>query len=411
MELKIKYHYSYFIYPYVVKEEKYNKYMQKLLKNSKCTLKIFEKRKNANLYSYFLPTVKEYMFKSFGFADSNTRIFNSLGVKLKANMLSQTPCTIFEYDMGQDVQAKAGEEDGIFFKIEKIEIICFNTGICFLLFKTNIEGTDRFSDLLNFNFKFRDINSEVNEGLSFSKIKIQTGTFNDIKRLSELIRELTGSAVETKKIDIDTNRFLIYSYVCIDQEYWDDVNGFSGIEKEFFKYANVLNSEFNSSFNNDRLKTVNLGNYIKVGISNAGINLIASSINTVNYTNLPFEFENEYLYTYIFALYKKYYLTKLLKEFKNIKKATEIKEKFVNFTNDIWIHEITNNDNGILIYKEIAEVLDLEDIYEKAKRQYDIAYKDFRVRDNEKVNKVILFLLIISLIINVVNFIVLFRLK
>lgn len=411
MELKIKYHYSYFIYPYVVREEKYNKYIQKLLKNKKCTLKIFEKRKNANLYSYFLPTVKEYMFKSFGFAASNTKILNSSGIKLKANMLSQTPCTIFEYNLGENVQAKAGEEDGIFFKIEKVEIICFNTGICFLLLKTNMEGTDKFSDLLNFNFKFRDINSEVNEGLTSSKIKIQTGTFNDIKKLSELIKELTGNTIESKKIDIDTNRFLIYSYACIDQEYWNDMNNFSEIEKEFFKYANVLNSEFNSSFNNDRLKTVNLGNYIKVGISNAGINLIASSINTVNYTNLPFEFENEYLYTYIFTLYKKFYLMKLLREFKNNKKLAEIKEKFINFTNDIWIHEITNNDNGILIYKEAAEVLGLNDIYEKAKRQYDIVYKDFRVRDNEKVNRIILFLLIISLITNVVNFIILSKLR
>ena len=78
---------------------------------------------------------------------------------------------------------------------------------------------------------------------------------------------------------------------------------------------------------NDRLKTVNLGNYIKVGISNAGVNLITSSINTVNYTNLPFDFENEYFYTYIFALYQKFYLSKLLSEFKNAKRVTEVKEK------------------------------------------------------------------------------------
>ncbi len=411
MELKIKYHYSYFIYPYVVKKEKYNKYMQKLLKNSKCMLKIFEKRKNSSMYSYFLPTIREYMFKSFGFADSNTKIFNSLGVTLKANMLSQTPCTVFEYDIGQNAQAKAGEEDGIFFRIEKIEIICFNTGICFLVLKTNVEDTDKFSDLLNFNFKFRDINSEINEGLTLSKIKIQTGTFNDIKKLSELIRELTGNLGESKKIDIDTNRFLIYSYACIDQEYWNNEHDFTGIQKEFFKFANVLNSEFNSSFNNDRLKTVSLGEYIKVGISSAGINMMASSINTVNYTNLPFEFENEYLYTYIFALYKKLYLTKLLNEFKNIKKVVDVKEEFIKFTNDIWIHEITNNDNGILIYKEIEKILELDKIYETTKRQYDITYKDFKIKDNEKVNRIVLILLVISLITNIINFIILAKLK
>ena len=131
---------------------------------------------------------------------------------------------------------------------------------------------------MNFNYRFRDINSETNEGLENTKIKIQTGTFNDMKKLSELIKEITGSVNDAKKIDIDINRFLVYSYVCIDQEYWNEMHSFQGIEKEFFKYANVLTSEFNSSFNNDRLKTVNLGNYIKVGISNS-----RSKLNNIKY--------------------------------------------------------------------------------------------------------------------------------
>ncbi len=410
MELKMKYHYSYFIYPYVVKEEKYSKYMQKLLKNTKCRIKIFERRKNLSMYNYFLPTIREYMFRSFMFADSNMKMFNSLGTKIKANMLAQIPCTIFEYDLGKDIQAKAGEEDGIFFKVQKVQIICFNTGICFLALKTNIEETDRFSDLLNFNLKFRDINSEIKDNLDYSKIKIQTDTFSDMKKLSDLIKELTWNTADSKKIDIDINRFLTYSYVCLDQEYWNDTHDFQEIEKEFFKYANVLNSEFNSSFNNDRLSTVNLGKYIKVGISNAGVNLLTSSINTVNYTNLPFEFENEFFYTYIFSLYQKFYMQKLLYDFRNAKKMSDVKEKFLSFTNDIWIHELTNNDNGILIYKETIKTLDLEGIYNKAKRQYDIAYKDLRVRKNERVNRVILFVLIISLCINVINFIALYKL-
>ena len=54
----------------------------------------------------------------------------------------------------------------------KIEIICFNTGICFLLFKTIIDGeNNNFSDVMNFNYKFRDITSKA-EGLKeFENIK------------------------------------------------------------------------------------------------------------------------------------------------------------------------------------------------------------------------------------------------
>ena len=42
---------------------------------------------------------------------------------------------------------------------------------------------------------------------------------------------------------------------------------------------------------------------------------MASDINTDNYTKLPFEYENKYLYHYIFNIYKKIYLKKLIYEF------------------------------------------------------------------------------------------------
>ena len=59
----------------------------------------------------------------------------------------------------------------------------------------------------------------------------------------------------------------------------------------------------------------------------------------------------------------------------------------------------------------MKEVLDIEETYEKTKRQYDLTYKDFRVKDNEKVNKIILVLLLISLLINIINFIAIFKIK
>ena len=40
----------------------------------------------------------------------NLRIF---GVELKANMLSSNPCTIFEYNLGEDIQAKTEENRNI----------------------------------------------------------------------------------------------------------------------------------------------------------------------------------------------------------------------------------------------------------------------------------------------------------
>jgi len=95
----------------------------------------------------------------------------------------------------------------------------------------------------------------------------------------------------------------------------------------------------------------------KYGISKAGINLLTSSINTVNYTNLPFEFENEYLYAYIFTLYEKFYFSKLLFDFKKNTKYSKAAKDFIEFTNDVWVHELTNNDNGTLIYNDTKDYI------------------------------------------------------
>ena len=41
MELKTKYQYTYFIYPYLIEENNYKNYLYKLLKNKNCKLKVF----------------------------------------------------------------------------------------------------------------------------------------------------------------------------------------------------------------------------------------------------------------------------------------------------------------------------------------------------------------------------------
>ena len=53
MELKVKYQYTYFIKPFLIKENKYKKYLLSLLKNEKFNLKFFEKERDLNIYSYF----------------------------------------------------------------------------------------------------------------------------------------------------------------------------------------------------------------------------------------------------------------------------------------------------------------------------------------------------------------------
>ena len=157
MELKINYQYTYFIHPFVIKQSKYQKYILKLLKDKKCKLKRFEKEKDLKMYKYFTPKTREFLFSNFSFTNTKYEKLNELPLETQSAVLAKYPSIMFEYVINRDIQGKAGEGKGIFFKIRKVEIICFNTGLCFLCMKTNIEDDPTFADVLNFNYKLKDM--------------------------------------------------------------------------------------------------------------------------------------------------------------------------------------------------------------------------------------------------------------
>ena len=53
----------------------------------------------------------------------------------------------------------------------------------------------------------------------------------------------------------------------------------------------------------------------------------------------------------------------------------------------------------------------MEYIYEKTKEQYDVTYKNLKMRNSDALNKVILVLLAASIVTNIVNFINLYNLR
>ena len=217
------------------------------------------------------------MFSSFNLSKTKLAKLEELPLDTKAAILAKNPCTIFEYTIKKDIQGKTEVKNGIFFKIPKIEIICFNTGICFLCIKTNIEESDRFSDLLNFNYKFRDINQEFSNMNNYDNIIFQTDCFEDVKYFKEFIENLTGSNIESMKLDIDTERFLTYSYVCIDQENWNNVNEFDKIRSNYIKFLNILPSDNSVNYSKEDMKVISKWKYAKLGITKQGFTLFSSS--------------------------------------------------------------------------------------------------------------------------------------
>lgn len=411
MERKIKYQYSYFIHPYIIDEKKYDKYISKLLNDKHCKLKLFEKQKDLNLYTYFSPKIRDYLFWSLSYTNEQIKELEKTDNYLKASIISKYPSVMFEYNLGKDIQGKIGEKDGIFFDIEKINIICFKTGVCFILIKTLVED-NKMSNILNFNYKFRDINLDLDVLKDYENIRIQTDSLKDIKDISTIIKRIIGNNEKNdKQIKIEES-FLCYSYVCLEQEEWNSQNEFSNIEEDFIKAINILPSSDKSNYNKEIYEEniLEIFKYSKMGITKKGITLLTSEIEPENYTRLVYRYEQEYLYTYILALYKRIYLEKLNLELKTKKNIRKIKYKLLEFTETFWIQTITNNIEGSKIYQKIEEILKLNDLYYEIKGKYEAIYKNINIEKTKKINYIIIPILIGILIFNIINFIlILFR--
>ena len=408
MELKMKYQYTNFVYPYIVEEKNYKKYIQKLLKNNKCKTRFFEKEKDKELYKYFLPNIRKFMFNNFSFSREKIAEFDKLDVEVKSTILNKYPCVFFEYKIDENIPGKVGEENGIFFKIDSIQLICFNTGICFEVIKTHIENSELFDDALDFNYKFKNVNYSNETIQEDEKIKIQTNNFENMQDVRKLINSLIIKTELTEKLDIDTEKLYTYAYICIDQESWNDNKNFEGIKNEFEKFANVLPSNYN--VRGEKIKTYDIARfkYAKIGLTKTSTTLLTSGTEIYNYTKLPYEFENQYFYTYIIELYKNIYLKKIAVEYKK-NKTQETRKKFINFSKNIWIQEITSQNEGNNFAKNWNKVLELETEYKEVKNKYDLMYKESELEKNEKINKIILVVLFISLMLNIINFCILLK--
>ena len=408
MELKMKFQYTNFVYPYIVEEKDYKKYLLKLLKNDKCKPRFFEKEKDKELYKYFLPNIRKLMFNNFSFTREKISEFEKLDIEVKSTVLNKYPCVIFEYKIDENIPGKVGEENGIFFKIDSIQLICFNTGICFEVIKTHIENSESFDDALDFNYKFKNVNYSNETIQEDEKIKIQTNNFENMQDVRKLINSLIIKTELTEKLDIDTEKLYTYAYICIDQESWNDNKNFEGIKNEFEKFANVLPSNYN--VRGEKIKTYDIARfkYAKIGLTKTSTTLLTSGTEIYNYTKLPYEFENQYFYTYIIELYKNIYLKKIAVEYKK-NKTQETRKKFINFSKNIWIQEITSQNEGNNFAKNWKKVLELETEYKEVKNKYDLMYKESELEKNEKINKIILVVLFISLVLNIINFCILLK--
>ena len=404
MELKTRYQYTYFIHTFLINQNRYNKYTSKFMRDSRFNLRIFRKENDLELYSYFLPRMRNLLFKTFEFNKEKINKIEALPFETQCAIISEYPSLTFEYDLKKDLQGKTIDENSIFFKIQKVGIICFNTGICFLYFKTNIEESDRFSDVLNFNYKFRDINQECSNLKNYDNIRLQANYFEDIQQIKDFITDITGPNFDAMKINLDVERFYTYSYECIDQSAWNQNTSFESINNDFLRYIQILPNDKGMHVDeNNSVKIVSKDKFSKIGLSKLGVNLLSSDVDINNYTILPQEYENQYFYTYILALYLKVYLKKIDYDFKTGKNVEKARKDFIEFTKKIWIQEITSEDFGSLLYHDMREVLELEESYNKIKNKYDLLYRELKIEKTERMSIIIACILVVTLVFNILN--------
>ena len=108
---------------------------------------------------------------------------------------------------------------------------------------------------------------------------------------------------------------------------------------------------------------------------------------------------------YIVAVLTFFYYNKLGFEFSNSKNVKKARKKFIEFTKKIWIQEITEDEAGTIINHRLNEVLELDSLYLSTKNKYDVLYKDLNIEKNSKSTIIIAFILLASLIFNIMNFI------
>ncbi len=408
-----KYQYTYFIHPFIIDGTKYDKYILRLLQDKRCKYKVFEKEKDLDIYNFFLPNIRSFLFPTFELRGGLLKNFNILDNEGKAKIVAKDTVSCFTYDISNNEIISVEDESGIFYKIEEIEIVCFNTGICFFNMKTHLENTNKFTDVLDFNYCFRGINSEFASLKEFENIKIKTDSFNSTKDIVNLINSITGENAKNRKKNKDPNegilnsQFYTFSYVCVETSNWSEKTNFDNIENDFLRFANVLPSNYNSDFNKANLEhnlhMIEKFKYIRTTISNTASNIMCSGIDIYNYTKLPFEYENQYFYLYILSLYKKIFLMRLNKEFRIYDRIIKLRESFTKFTKDIWNKEVTLDDTGALYYKTINQTLELDELYKEIQNKYEVIYRDLNIEKNNNYYSIIVILLIFSLIFNTIN--------
>jgi hypothetical protein len=376
VDLKTKYQYTYFVYPFAVKKDKYQGFISRLLIDKNWQFKIFNKTDDAEVDSHFLMATKKIMFPTIEWIDKDREKFEKMNTNQKIKQLKSMPSCMFEYKIDGNAKGKIENDNAIFFEISKIKLMCFSEGICFLILKVEIDEREyiSFRDILNLNYKFRNITPEYIRLKDYDHIKIQSSRFDSAEDIREFIKKTCIGYENISSEDIFSNRLFVYSYACLDEAEWNSRTDFNNIKEEFLKYLYILQGDYDSEFNSKESleHSYSRWKYSIYGFTKMSGVVLSSAVDHFNFTKLPYYYENVYFYIMLYALYLRTRCIMFFNEIGKAKNKSEVKDELINLMNMNSMGQITNSEHGMNLWKNWRETFELNNLLDEIIKIYNI---------------------------------------
>ena len=226
------------IYPYLIEKSRMQGYYEVLLDEG-FKLKYFNKKKNKEVYDFFLPTIREYMFWTFDLIEVEE--FEKMSNDLISVVCQGYSCNIFQ--KGQTI------------------VVCFSTGICFVI----TENKKIANDLKEYRERkqMRNINLREDESydiLAVSKEENESYIYLYVLELYKMIYlEIIAKEIQnSEKFDKAREEFVEFTTKVFNVKITDNKEGYELAEKiektlELDKQYIKVDDEFDLIYKNNKL--------------------------------------------------------------------------------------------------------------------------------------------------------------
>ena len=100
-------------------------------------------------------------------------------------------------------------------------------------------------------------------------------------------------------------------------------------------------------------------------------------------------------------------IKKISSDFNRQNNFKKVEKCFLDFTKNLWIQEITDDETGSMLCKMWEEDLNIQDIFLKLKNKYDILYKRYNIEETSNKNGRLGIAMVIVIVICVINLVLL----